>query len=246
MSSAGADDSGQVLLVTGAGSGIGRAIAIAGARHGYRLELWDIDPEGVQATASHPEVRPWLEAAQVVDVGSSAAIDNAFADAAARGVSIAHLVNNAGPSSYIRRHFEDGLQEAVASVHWMTQAWLRTTPPPGASVVNMSSVNGTVIGGPVAWYAAAKAAIVGYTRTLAMKRPGGIRANAVVPGLIRTPRTTALLDGGGADHLMARLPMARAGEPEEVAEPVLFLVGPGASYVNGAVLVIDGGFTIAF
>jgi NAD(P)-dependent dehydrogenase (short-subunit alcohol dehydrogenase family) len=240
------DGAGRAVIVTGAGSGIGQAVARAAARHGYRVELWDRDAERLHATASEPDVAPALLAARVVDVGSQEQIASAYEAVLAAGIPIDHLVNNAGPSNYERRHFHEALQEAVASVHWVTQGWLRCSPPTGASTVNVSSINGNLVGSPSSWYGTAKAAIAGYTRGLAISRPAGIRANAVMPGLVRTPGTQAYVDSDESDALLTRLPLGRFAEPEEVAEPVLFLLGPGASYINGAMLVVDGGFTLAF
>jgi NAD(P)-dependent dehydrogenase (short-subunit alcohol dehydrogenase family) len=133
----------------------------------------------------------------------------------------------------------------------VTQAFLATEPPPGASVVNIAAVAGPIAGGTgndppdFGWYPAAKAGILGYTRWCATELGRRCRFNAIAPGgPIATPRNRAFLDSPGMVERINRNPMRRPGRPEELAAGFLFLWSPAASYVNGALLVIDGGLTL--
>jgi NAD(P)-dependent dehydrogenase (short-subunit alcohol dehydrogenase family) len=128
----------------------------------------------------------------------------------------------------------------------VTEAFLATNPPAGAAIVNISSVVGPVVAGGAAWYCAAKAGIVGYTRYLAVTLAPRIRANVVAPGgPVRTPRNSGFIDEGKFANHLARNPSKRPGRPEELAAAILFLLSPAASYVNGVLLPVDGGLTAA-
>jgi len=232
---------GGAVVVTGAGSGIGRATAELAAAAGLKVALWDISAEAVERVAEQLRSAGADVVVAEADITDQAAIDRAFAASAAALGHLDYLVNNAGPTSHLPRPFVDGLQAAAGSVEMVTEGWLRVGRHEGDAVVNVSSVAGTHTGvGAEGWYPAAKAAIAGYTRFLALQRPGGIRANAVAPGVIRTPRNEEFIAGPG-QSILERNPMGRAGEPAEVAAAICFLLSPGAAYVNGVILPVDGG-----
>ena len=230
------------VVITGAGSGIGRATAVLAARSGLRVALWDLNRAAVDELA----IQLRSEQAEVlvaeVDVTDPAAVDAGFAETAAQFGHLDYLVNNAGPTSHVTQTFDQGVLAAAGSMARVTEAWLALPRHDGDAVVCLSSVAGTHTGvGSESWYPAAKAAIAGMTRYLALNRPGGIRANAVAPGVIRTPRNEAFIAGPLGQPILERNPMGRAGEPEEVAAAVLFLLSPAARYINGVVLPVDGG-----
>lgn len=234
-----------VVIVTGAASGIGRAISREAAANGLAVAVWDLDAEGAAALAE--ELRGLGARAEgiVVDVTDAASVAAAFAMTREQLGACRHLVNNAGPHMYAEVTFADGLIQGAASMQAVTTRWLADAGSQAGSVVNVASTAGAVTGGTgVDWYAAAKAAVAGYTRHLALHRPNGIRANAVAPGFTRTPRTSAMLDSEVGAERMRTNPMGRAATPEEVARPVLFLLSPAAGYVNGVVLPVDGAATI--
>ena len=126
----------------------------------------------------------------------------------------------------------------------MTTGWLEHCADVAASVVNLASIAGNFSGGGKTiqpFYPAAKTAIVGYTRYLATRYDGQPRANAVAPGLTITPRTAPHINPAS----VAGIPQGRAGFAEELAAVILFLLSPAASYVNGVVLPVDGGWSVA-
>lgn len=230
-----------VVVVTGAGSGIGRATALAAGELGLRVAAWDISEEGLAGTADAIgetclPVRCDVTDPEDVRAGFSATVENL-------GVPD-HLVNNAGPPSAVPREFLEALTMAVGSMQSVTERWLALAPPEGASAVNVSSIAGNVIGAEPSWYAASKAAIAGYTRSVAANRGPGVRVNAVAPGLVETPRMADWVNGEAGAELAERNPLGRWAQPEDIAGPILFLLSPAAGYVNGVLLVVDGGGTL--
>ena len=231
---------GDSVIVTGAGRGIGRATALEAARQGLTVVGWDKVPAWLEETVRLGEEEGAVVRAVQADIAQPDDVRRALAES---GATPRYLVNNAGPASTTAFAFNEGLAQSLGATTDVTEAWLALGPGPGCSVVSVASI-AALIGG-AGWYACAKAGIAAYMRSLAVARPGGVRANTVAPGVTDTPRTAELLAGKRGRAMLGRVPLGRAATAEEMAQAILFLLSPAAAYVNGATLVVDGGQTLA-
>ncbi|EWM64287.1 oxidoreductase, short chain dehydrogenase/reductase family [Micromonospora sp. M42] len=234
---------GDVVVVTGAGSGIGAATAAAAAAQGLVVSAWDLDAAALAAVSAAVRATGGVVDPHVVDVADEAAVRAALSGTRSAYGPVRHLVNNAGPSSATELDFDHAVRLCVGSVRSVTRAWLEQAPP-GATLVNTASVAGTVVGTASDWYSAAKAAIVGYTRHLAAHRADVVRANAVAPGMVDTPRLRGFAESPTGQSVLARVPSHRMATPDEIAWPILFLLSPLASYVNGRCSSSTAGGTV--
>lgn len=250
MGMAGAEHA-ELTIVTGAGSGIGRAVALRLARDGASVLAVDIDLDAARQTATDAG---GLAGAAQVDVGDEESVRALVATAAQEG-SIAALVNVAGVGSITNApdtSFE--VWERVMSVnstgtflcckHVIPQLRARG----GGAIVNIASIAGLVGMRNRAAYCASKGAVVALTRAIALDHASeGIRVNAVCPGTVDTPWIERLLDQAGEtrEGLAARQPMGRIASAEEVAGAVAWLLGGEAAFATGSMLVLDGGWTAA-
>lgn len=237
---------GEMVVVTGAASGIGKATALCAAKAGLAVAAWDMDGPGVQATVDEITSGGGKANAITVDVFDNAQVDRAWQETMAHG-PCRYLVNNAGPRSVSQGPFAGHLLDAIGSMEAVTTRWLDHCGDVAASMVNISSIAGNLQGSGKtvsAFYPAAKAGIAGLTRHLATKFDGRPRANAVAPGITITPRIEPMLASPAMQDLAARVPVGRLGFPEDMAHAVLFLLSPAAAYINGVVLPVDGGVTL--
>jgi 3-oxoacyl-[acyl-carrier protein] reductase len=248
------DLSGRLALVTGAGRGIGAAIAMRLAEAGATVVITDVDGAAAEAAAEAVRAAGGAAHPVVLDVTDAAAVDSVMRAVRAEHGDLSILVNNAG---ILRNAPFAGLTiadwDAVIATHLggtmlCTQAALPALTGTGGSVVNISSgaVRGSNRGH--AGYSAAKAAIVGLTRTLAIELgPLGVRVNAVAPGATEsemTRRTAAELGIDFATYVeeqSARIPLRRIGQPIEIANVVCFLVSDLSSYITGETVFVAGG-----
>jgi NAD(P)-dependent dehydrogenase (short-subunit alcohol dehydrogenase family) len=178
---------GDVVVVTGAGSGIGRATAVHAAELRLAVAAWDRDGATVAGTVTEIEKDGGRAVAVTADVTVPEEVETGFARSRELGV-VRHLVNNAGPSSAVDLDFDEALVASVGSMRRMVDTWLAACAPDAASLVNIASVAGTTIGTASGWYCASKSAIAGWTRHLAAYRSDEVRSNAVAPGMTDTPR----------------------------------------------------------
>ncbi|GAA4803658.1 SDR family NAD(P)-dependent oxidoreductase [Tomitella cavernea] len=234
---------GDVVVVTGAASGIGRAIALMASRLALRVAVWDIDAAGAVRTADDIEAAGGIAVACSVDVTSRAQVAEAL-DESARLGPMRHLVNNAGPASSSELGFDEGVAASLGSMRSVAHTWLDSWAAADATLVSVASVAGNIVGTDPDWYSAAKAGIVGYTRHLAAYRSDRVRANAVGPGMVDTPRVAGFAATELGAQVLSRIPAGRMGRPEDIANVALFLLSPLAGYVNGAFIPVDGGWTI--
>jgi len=235
---------GASVLITGAGSGIGRATALRAAQMGLRVSAWDLNPDGLRQTAEAIRAEGGVVHEWVADVTDRDAIGAGIADATSALGPIGLLHNNAGPPSSVPLEFDEAIVISVGSVRAVTDAWAAAGPGDGAAMVVTSSVAGNLIGTDSNWYSASKAALAGYVRHLAAHRSSEFRSNAVAPGMTDTPRLAGFAASEIGQRALARIPMRRMATPDDIAYATLFLLSPLASYIDGVFLPVDGGWTV--
>jgi len=241
----------QVAIVTGASRGIGRAVALRLATEGAVVVCTGRNREALDETVAMITRAGGRAEAAAFDVSDRDAAREVVADVHARHGRIDILVNNAGIARdqiFVRMKAEEWdqvLRVDLDGVFFMTQPAVKVMMRRRSGrIVNVSSVVGLMGNAGQANYAAAKAALIGLTKSLARELGSrNITVNAVAPGYIQTDMTAGLSDAQ-RDALLATLAIPRLGTPEDVAEAVAFLVGPGGSYVTGTVLNVSGGLYI--
>lgn len=249
-----ADLSGKTILVTGASSGIGAATALALGRAGAKVALAARRLESLEALAAQIRAAGGEALAIRTDVSVEAEIENAVATTVAHFGRLDGAFNNAGVLGKVApihelstADFAEVMQANVYGVFWSLKhemaAMLKTG---GGAIVNTASIVAQIGFANFSAYTASKHAVLGLTRSAALEGfQHGIRVNAVNPGPIATPM--AEIGFGSLENLEATLkssPAGRPGQPEEVAQMVLFLLSSAASYINGQGLAVDGGYTV--
>lgn len=241
----------QTAVVTGAGRGIGRAIALKFAAEGADVACVSRTAENSEKVAAEVRAlgrRAWPLA---VDVADAAAVTAAAEKILAEAGRVDILVNNAGIT-------RDGLLMRMSEADWdavldtnlkgaflFTKAFTRTfLKQRSGRILNVASVIGLIGNAGQANYAASKAALIGFTKSVARELASrGITANALAPGFVETDMTAALNEQLRAE-LLKTIPLASFGQPEDIAQAALFLASPAARYITGQVLTVDGGMVM--
>jgi len=239
---------GKVALVTGAAQGIGKAIALLLARNGADVVVSDINLEKAQETTNEIEGMGRRSFAIKVNVADLKDVEQMVKAIVEQFGRIDILVNNAGITRdrlILRMTEEDW--DAVLDVNLKgtfncTKAAIRyMSKQKSGKIVSIASVSGEMGNPGQANYAASKAGVIGFTKTIAREFAGrGINVNAIAPGYIQTPMTDAVPEKA-KEELKRMIPMERLGKPEDVAQAVLFLVSENSSYITGQVLNVNGG-----
>lgn len=241
----------QIAVVTGAGRGIGRAIALKFAGEGADVVCVSRTAENSEKVAAEVRSlgrRAWAHA---VDVADAAAVIAAADTILAETGRVDILVNNAGVT-------RDGLLMRMSEADWdtvvdtnlkgaflVTKAFVRSfIKQRSGRIINVASVIGLIGNAGQANYSASKAGLIGLTKATAKELASrGITVNAVAPGFTETDMTAVLNDATKAE-VLKQIPLASFGQPDDIAAAALFLAGPGARYITGQVLAVDGGMVM--
>jgi 3-oxoacyl-[acyl-carrier protein] reductase len=240
---------GKVALITGAGSGIGRATALLFASEGAQVAVNDINPSSAERAAEAIRQTGGKAIALPADVAEEKEVTLMVEKAIKELGGVHILVNNAGAGGA-----GPVLESTVAGWDRVMAVNLRGTylcsrqagrwmvGQKAGKIVNISSIAALRFRNNMSAYASAKAGIVNFTRALALEwAPYHINVNCIIPGGIRTAMTEAYLSKLSPDQIKELIPLGRIGEPEDIARAALFLVSDDASFITGAALAVDGG-----
>ena len=250
---------GKVALVTGGASGIGRATAVAMAREGARVAVSDLSTDGIEATVAlinaaggqsvgiRGDVTEEADVANMVarTVSAFGRIDCAFNNAgvAARSVGPAGQRTHELSQPSVAKMFSINLMGVFLCLKYEITQMLAQGG--GGAIVNTSSIAGLIGLATSAHYVATKHGVVGLTKSAAIEyAKDGIRVNCVNPGYIQTPMTKETMEER-FDEIMAKVPVGRLGQPEDIAEAVVWMCSDRASFMTGAAHVVDGGYSAA-
>jgi 3-oxoacyl-[acyl-carrier protein] reductase len=241
----------QIAVVTGAGRGIGRAIALKFAAEGADVACISRTAENSEKVAAEIRALGRKAWALAVDVADSAAVNAAAEKILADCGKVDILVNNAGVT-------RDGLLMRMSDADWdlvlntnlkgaflFTKAFFRTFAKQRAGrIINISSVIGLIGNAGQCNYAASKAGLIGFTQSVARELAGrGVTVNAIAPGFIETDMTSELSEELKA-NVLKQIPLGKLGSAEDIAGAALYLASPAARYVTGQVLTVDGGMVM--
>ena len=245
---------GKAAVVTGAGRGIGRAIATTFARAGADVVVASRTGEELQRCAAEIRSAGRRAVEVVTDVADPEQVDALIQQAVSELGTLHVLVNNAGAAPFLvpfARTRADGFEKYfdvnfASVVHGMRAAAPVLMAEGEGCVLNIASIDGFMVEPELAYYNAAKAAVISLTKTAALEwADAGIRVNAIAPGWIDTPMNASEREDPEAEErILSQIPMGRWGQPDEIALAALFLCSPASSFITGEVLVVDGGQTV--
>ena len=241
----------KVAVVTGAGRGIGRAVAIAYAKMGANVVCVSRTQENSTKVATEIEALGQKSWAFAVDVSDTSAVESSAKNILEATGKVDILVNNAGVTrdNLLMRMSEEEwdtvLNTNLKGAFNFTKAFTRPfMKQRSGRIINIASVIGLIGNAGQSNYAASKAALIGFTKSVAKElSPRGVTANAIAPGFIETDMT-AVLDEKVRGSIIDRIPMNRFGSPEDIANTAIFLALESTNYMTGQVLTIDGGMVM--
>jgi NAD(P)-dependent dehydrogenase (short-subunit alcohol dehydrogenase family) len=245
---------GKVALITGGSKGIGRAIALSFARDGADVALAARGVDELEGAAKEVETEGGRALAVPTDVTESDQVEALVRRTVDELGGIDILVNNAGAAPFMSTFdqmrlsgFEKYFGITYTGAVYTTRAAAAPLLERGGSVINVASVAAYIASPGLTYYASAKAALVSFTRTLALEWAAhGVRVNAIAPGWIETEmNVVARQDPGFFQAVVNQIPLGRWGTAEDVANVALFLASDKASFMTGSVVVVDGGQTLS-
>jgi NAD(P)-dependent dehydrogenase (short-subunit alcohol dehydrogenase family) len=248
------DLTGQTALVTGASSGLGTHFEMTLAKAGARVAIGARRTDRLEALAGDIEAAGGRALPVALDVTDADSVAEAVRIAEEELGPITILVNNAGvPSMGRALDMDEEEWDRVVGTN-LKGAWLTAREVgrhmmkhgQGGRIINISSILGLTAGRRALSYSASKAGVIAMTQNMALELGDtGIRVNAIAPGYVVTDLNRDFLLGKGGDRIKSRVPLGRFGEPEDLDGILLLLAGPGASYITGSVVVVDGGLTLS-
>ena len=240
---------GKVAFVTGAGTGIGAATALRLAQEGATVVICGRRQAPLDEVVAQIKAAGGKAEAVQADVSDEAGFTAAIEAAAQRHGKLDVLVNNAMAYSWgsiedtSTADWHSNFSTSVDGTFWGTRAAMKLMKAQGGAIINVSSICGLLGTAQMSGYSAAKAAIINFSRAAAAEGAAqGIRVNVVIPAVVETPATAGMLsDAASRQNTEKLIPMGRVGQPEELANAILFLASDEASYITGAALPVDGG-----
>jgi 3-oxoacyl-[acyl-carrier protein] reductase len=245
----------KTAIITGGTAGIGKGIALSFAQAGANVAIFGTNPERAQEVLQEMEsvrVSPEQKfCAEMVNVAAKSDVDGVVTKLLGAWGKIDILVNNAGITrdgllmKMSEEDWDTVMDVNLKSVYNTTQSLIRAMiKARSGKIINISSVVGLTGNAGQVNYAASKSGMIGFTQSLAQEVAGrGICVNCVAPGFIQT-RMTDVLNDAQKEGILKKIPMGRMGRPEDIANAVLFLAGPGSDYMTGQVLTVDGGMVM--
>jgi len=246
---------GKVALITGSGSGQGRAAAVLFARHGARIAVIDINDDGASETVKIVEAAGGESFAMHSDVSERDGCNRMVDTTMERLGRLDVIYNNAAVQMSGRlvecteEQWDLTIATNLSAIFWACRAAIPAMlEGDGGSIINTASVLGLIGSEGYVAYGAAKAALVALTRQIAVEYGPKVRANVIAPGSIDTPRFRKVLDGiddvdGFLTMLTANMPMRRLGTADDIANAALFLASDRSAYTSGAIVPVDGGLS---
>lgn len=243
-------DKNKTAIVTGAGQGIGRGIALAFAQENYNVVASDINLDECRKTAEEIKKSGGNSLAVKCDVSKKSEVEDLMSQAVKKFKKIDVLVNNAGIfpsvpfSEMMEKDWDKVLDVNLKSVFLCSQSVCKSMPA-GGRIINISSIASLVGFEGLVHYCASKGGINGLVRALALElAPKKITVNAIAPGAIETPGATKVMAEEARKQTVGLIPLARFGLPQDIANAALFLASEKSDYITGQTIVVDGGWTL--